>query len=371
MDIVLLTDVCSADPDDIIALIYVLSKHKNNQIKIKGIIASHFFTDVRAQIIQLILDHYKITDVPVVLGHGLRSTDHYNERFTFSNDNPLFPLSLFGSPYNIKNTDEKQWFPNFAVAYKEYAKNNNIDVSKFEFFDNTKEKTYFLNNLLSQYNSSNKLKVICIAPLHDLTTIHPPLLKNMELYVMGGGRDDLINIDEFIGAADKQKISLLAGYNWGITPNITNKFIDQLNNVGEKMTLISSGFVRTNKFVLSESVYAKWQEMTKNNEHKNKVMAQTILKDFVFCNKSNVLLRDSYLCDPLTALVAVIDKSEYDTYPINISIRMPHYLDKSLEIINMEKSDNPNCFILVGVKKCEQKKQQMIQDIENFLFELN
>mgnify|MGYP003385562435 CR=1 FL=1 len=45
---------------------------------------------------------------------------------------------------------------------------------------------YFIE-LLEQYTSENPLKVICLAPMHDISNIPVHLYQNMDLFCSGGG----------------------------------------------------------------------------------------------------------------------------------------------------------------------------------------
>ena len=196
-DYVLITDVGSVDPDDVFTLL-LLSSYKT--INIKGVIASHFYSDVRAKIIKLILTEIGRENIPVYVGKGIKYSEEYNEKSKneFFNENELFP-ELFGFPKSThkisdltSNEIKKDRFPNFLKAYYEYYGEEYINGLKIEK-ETSKD---FLINLLKDYSIENKLKVICVAPMHDLVDIPTKLYKNMDLYVMGGGFEE--NIDEFL-----------------------------------------------------------------------------------------------------------------------------------------------------------------------------
>ena len=87
-DCVLITDVGSVDPDDILATMLAIT---NRDLNMKGIISSHHYSDVRAKQIKLLTTKFGRDDIPVYVGHGIPSRTSHSEvdRKTFIKENPL------------------------------------------------------------------------------------------------------------------------------------------------------------------------------------------------------------------------------------------------------------------------------------------
>ncbi len=362
MDVVLLTDVCAVDPDDMLAFLYLISQHKKKKVNIKAVIGAHFFTDYRARIIRHILNECGLNDVFVVEGTGLKYDDPNPNREEFLKANPLFPTAIFGVPKNIKKEDERQWFPDFGKAY------GDIDSLPKSNIVLQSESIKFLSDLIGGYSPQHKLKVLAISPFHDLAQIDEKLYQCMDLYAMGGGRDDLIDFKGFC-SSDEKSVDLLGGYNWGIAPKVTSVVLEKLIRTNTRMTLISSGFVRTEKWILDKETSAKWQMLPANE------LVQMIIKDFLDCSKSDKLIRESLLCDPLTVLIGLSGSIGYKTIGVNISIAdnfkdfdVPNkfqYLDKTLSFIKVSKELPINVNYVSAVSH---DKQNLILDIEHLLF---
>lgn len=286
-DIVIITDIGSVDPDDVLSLLLSLSlAQQNKDINIIGIIATHHYPTKRAQLVKLILTELK-SDIKVYIGHGVEYGE-FNQinRNQFIEDNKLFP-TFFGYPKGVYLT-EKEWFPQFMKGYYDNYDSNIIDSLQIE-----KESGHiFLTNLLKNYSSENKLKVICLGPMHDLAKIPVELYYNMVIYAMGGG---------FEKVNENNIIIPIAGYNWGTCPEVTSLVLQKLSQTGQTLTLISSAIVRNKNIVLPLEIYNKWLNRVISNDISIMVpkITKAIFADWIYCNKGNKLTQHKNLCDPL------------------------------------------------------------------------
>ena len=231
IDLVIITDVGAVDPDDVFSLI-LLPTLEN--INVKGVIASHFYIRQKAHLAKLILTELGKKNIPVYPGVAIDMKSNFDEkdRENFISNNELFP-TLFGYPKHICKT-ERPWFPNFLKGYEDNYGSLTKDDYKVEKITGVE----FLTNLLKNYSPHNKLVVACLSPMHDLALIPTELYPNMDLYAMGGGfEEDVVN---FMKSGRTELNVEKAGYNWGITPKITQQVLDKLNASGQKLKLISS-----------------------------------------------------------------------------------------------------------------------------------
>jgi inosine-uridine nucleoside N-ribohydrolase len=353
-DLVIITDLGSVDPDDVFSLV-MLSSFDN--INIKGIIASHFYSHRRAQLASLLLQEFGKKNIPVYAGIGINEKDDYTEgdRVAFFKANELFP-PLFGFPKHICKDGEKEWFPNFMKGYTEHYHLNDY---KFE----EKSGILFLTEELKKYSPDNKLIVVCLSPMHDLAMIPACLFENMSLFVMGGGFEEEIKGDE------KEIKMERIGYNWGITPDATEDVLQRLSIFGNKMTLISSELVRRKGINIPLNIYNKWLYLTQNT--KVPLITKAIMSDWNYCNKGNKLSQHKNLCDPLTLYLAItgvfttVDlKATVNKYDKNIT----SYLD-TRNLVTLERSNLPNVSLVVDFPS--DVKYQIINRLENLLFPLD
>lgn len=335
-DIVIITDLGSVDPDDIFSL---LLSSKLDNINIKGIIATHHFPEKRAKLVKLMFNELNKKDIKVYKGNGIPWTIKYDESSyqKFHSENSKFP-DFFGYPIGATLEGQRVWFPNFMRAYNEEYGTKCINNIKIE--DMTGHE--FLLKILGNYSPDNKLIVICLAPMHDLVDIPINLYKNMNIWAMGGGfeelNDDSINV-------------VKAGYNWGICPEITQKVLDNLNKSNTTLNLVSSAIVRRLNVHIDIDIYNKWLHKYENDEISK--LTKSIFKDWLYCNKGNKLTQHKNLCDPLTFMLAV-SSFKYNTKRVNTTIdnidNFTHYLqakDDNLHMINMKYSDNGNTNLIV------------------------
>jgi len=327
-DCVLITDIGSVDPDDILATMLLIHMSTTNKFNVKGIIASHHFADIRAKLIRLMLNEYERYDIPVYVGHGINYGDKYDEkaREQFMEENPMFP-PFFGYPINTMKDDDKQWYPKFAQAfYDEYGKNT---VDQLEV---NNDGTKFLIELLKEYSPQHRLRVICIAPPHDIAQIPIELYKNMDLYCMGGG---------FESFSEQDIIVERIGYNWGICPKITNKVLEKLQESKTRMTLISPNIVREKKIEVPIELYHKW-------DGGNTKLTKAIMKEWENSNRGNKLTGHKNIRDPLTVFIAcsrtIIHVMETDT-TIDTNLEGNNYISTK-NMLQMKQTNHGNAYLV-------------------------
>lgn len=340
-DCVLITDVGSVDIDDVLATLMLIT---NGNVDIKGIISSHHYSDERAKQIKLLTGQFGRDDIPIYVGHGIpyQTTNSEKDRATFIRENPLFPLNIFGAPVSIKQDGERQWYPNFSKAFNDEFTEEY--VSQLE----TVTDSDFLENLLRQYSPENKLSVICIAPPHDLAKIPVELYPNMDLWCMGGGFEDLDHIDEESGVIPVTE----AGYNWGITPAITNQVLNKLTASNTMMTLISSKIVRKFDVSIPLETYEKWDALASAQSQSEHNMFRAIMTEWQNSNRGNKLKAHKNMCDPLVVHLFANDTPfEY----INVTAKCDEtqndkgsYLITSDLISMVHSADNANVRLVTG-----------------------
>jgi len=329
--VVLITDICSVDIDDILGLILILATHKN----IVGVIASHHYSNHRAKITKKILTMLGYGHIRVYAGHGIQFGLEYSDdtRSTFFKENNFFP-SLFGYPLGVRKDGERQWYPNFGKAFGDCS----------EYVVEHKSGADFLTNLLTE--SVEKVKVICVAPPHDLALIDTHLYPKMDMWCMGGGFEA---IGETIAC---QKI----GYNWGICPNIVDIVLKKLAASGTAMTLISSQIVRTLDISVALEIYNKWMNLYETCEVPQ--ITKEIMLEWLKSNRDNKLTAHKLMCDPFTIYCA-LHPDDFETINVLAKINESFvvtddcggksYID-TLDMLLIEKAIVPNVRMITGVK---------------------
>ena len=343
-DIILITDPGSADIDDIFAILLLIS-YEN--IRIRGIIATHHYAEQRAKIIKLILSEHNRNDIPVYVGH-----DTQNGSADFLKENSLFPKKFgipysyqewndsFGSSGSLKKNEfsEKQWFPKFTQAYYRFYEED--EITKQQVNSNSDE---FLISTLKEYSKNNKITVICIAPMHDLVTVPVELYKNMNLFLMGG--------------SDKK-----IGYNWGICPQTTKIILEKLELSKTCATVISSQLVTENNIVISDSIF--YYIIARYFKYEQSKISKAIFTDWLNCLDVNNVKN---MCDPLTVLIA-LGETSCITMPMYASVQPGHelyhdYLEETNEnpILKLEADKKKsNVEFVIGV---DLNTNEMIQNI--------
>ena len=297
---VIITDLGSVDPDDAICLIMALFC---SNVDIVGIIVTHHYANKRALLAKLLLDAFGKPDIPVFIGSGIKYSEEYNEddRNAFLNDNPLFP-SFFGYPKSVRREDLKEsvWFPAFMQAYYEHYGKEHIEsfASKIEIIPGVQ----FLVDTLKKYSSGNPLTVLNIAPMHDFMHIPDELYSNMKVFAMGGGIEK--NIEEFIKGETNRLNVVPAGYNWGITPTITNVVLEKFTRSGTAMNLISSGFVRREDVSVSPEQYKMWDYLVNFCKERVPKITLAFMADWLYSMRGNKLAQHKNLCDLLAFVFA-------------------------------------------------------------------
>ncbi|AYV85412.1 MAG: nucleoside hydrolase [Satyrvirus sp.] len=354
MDLVLITDPGSVDPDDILTLFLLTQLN----INIKAVVATHHYPTIRAKVTKLILTKLGRPDIPVYVGNGVEYSEIFdkNLRNKFLSENEKFP-NLFGLPAGVHLENEYGWFPNFMKPYYKYF-SKEIDEMKIE--TNYPE---FINNLLSDYNPKNKLTIVCIAPMHDLLCIDEKLYPNMDLYAMGGG---------FFKSGGKNLVIEKIGYNWGICPGTTNQVLQILDRQKVQMTLISSGFVRNHKINLPLNIYHKWINMANSGHLQIPPITKAFFEDWLNCNEGNLLTSHKNLCDPITLLLAVTKEFKFLTVQTTINMQyLPEFEDylsivKDKQMIEMHSDNYGNTKLVYDIN--ENLVCEMIKMIEMVLF---
>jgi hypothetical protein len=344
MNCIVITDPGSVDPDDIFTLL-LLPTIKN--LNILGVIATHHYKTKRAQLVKLLLPNIKVHT-----GTGIEYSDNFSEqdRASFLSSNEMFP-KIFGYPKSVLRT-EKLWFPDFMRAYYEYFGKETLHTQEIEKTPGPE----FLANELMKHSPTNKLKVICIAPMHDLAQIDANLFANMDLFVMGGGFDE--PTDSTISVPK-------AGYNWGICPKVTRSVLQKLNASNTTMTLVSSELVRRKNAIIPLDTYNQWLIYAEKDSCS--LMTKAIMKDWLYCNKGNKLTQHKNLCDVLTLFLAV--GNSYKTAKVHTTIDDSRggtsYLDTK-DLITMKYDKNGNTNLVVDYDETVNK--QMVEQLEKALF---
>jgi hypothetical protein len=333
-DIVIITDIGSVDPDDVFSLL-ILTTFDN--INIKGIITSHFYSKSRAWLCNLILNELGKKEIPIYADSDIDIKNEFdqNDYDYFKKYNELFP-SLFGYPKSVCRNGDRQWFPNFMKAYIDEYKDENYSAN-----DISGEQ--FLTNLLENYSFK----------------IPTNLYYNMNIFAMGGGFEKFPIINSEL-CVEK------AGYNWAICPNITQQVLDKLTETNQKIKLVSSELVRRKNITISPILYQKWLNLTNDAEKITKV----IMHDWLLCNRGNKLSEHKNLCDPLTLYLAInqdMDVEDYHTF-INYDESINSYLETK-NLIRMVKNEKPNVSLIINFPECVH--QNILNRLEHVLFPYN
>ena len=245
---------------------------------------------------------------------------------------------------------EQEWYPKFGKAFHDEFTSEYID--QLETFSDPD----FLVNLLRKYSPSNKLEVVCIAAPHDLALVPVELYPNMNLWCMGGGFEDLEAIDPETGVIPVED----AGYNWGITPSITNQVLTNLIISGTMMTLISSKIVRRLDVSVPLDSYTEWDKHSLHESvDENTTCVQTrpdirraIMIEWQNSNRGNKLKTHKNMCDPLL-LHLCAESVPFDS--INVKARCDEnqtetgsYLATKNLITMVETNEHPNVKLVTG-----------------------
>jgi inosine-uridine nucleoside N-ribohydrolase len=354
-DIVLITDVGSVDPDDILNLFYLVSALVSNiNFNLRGIITSHHYADKRAQIIKYTMMNLGFSDIPICMGVGINYGMKLDPdvRKEFLTQNKLFPKS-WGYPQGVFDSSigEKEWFPAFGKAFEEEISGSEYDPNQFcTGYD-------FLTKLLPNYSAKNKLLVIQIGPLHDLAKIPVEMYGGMDIWAMGGGFEVESDIDRVIKGESAIINVPQAGYNWGICPDVTSNVLQKCQESGSIMTVISSAFCRKSAVQIEIDLYDRMLQVAEMDISSKFV--KNIMNEWVNCNRGNKLVTQcKLLCDPLTSCLALnpdIIKSVEVNCQIGNVDKYQNYLEKQdgFPLITMEITSKPNVRLVYGYETSE------------------
>lgn len=365
-DIVIISDIGSVDPDDILTLALLLT-YKN--INIIGFIATHHYADRRGKLAKLFFTEMRRPEIPVYKGHGIEYETNFNQqhRDTWMKENHLFP-PFFGYPRSVALSTEKIWFEKFMKGFEEfYGKEIFYKSSELEI---QYDSNTFLCEQLKKHSQTNKLLVVCLAPMHDLNNLPSELFKNMELWAMGGGFEDDNNISKFLcdDSIEILKVNK-AGYNWGISPESTKDVVNKLDESNTLVNLISSSFVRRNNMYVSKERFTKWMKLIE--EEKCPIITKAIFKDWTYSLNANSLSDHKNICDPITlflALDSTLGKSVQVKTQIQNEEKFKHYMEEKPEspLMVMHRSYNPNTNLYYEID--ETYREQILDRIESVLF---
>jgi hypothetical protein len=312
-DCVIIADV-GGDIDDVLTLVLATKiKHLN----IVGVIASSFFTDIRAKIAKLLLKQLGRADIKVYRG--------FDDISNFSKYDPLYPPSFDSVNDNNKNNNNNFWFTNFGLAYKDFYGQHIFDRTMYE----DEPAVEFLNRILEiDYSNDNRLTIVCTGPMHDLDLIEPDLLNHIDLYCMGGGFEETNRV----------------GYNWGICPYITQSVLNKIKlSRFASLTVISSSLVRDTNFVVPHHLFETWSSKLLSG-NMLKPAAILVMTDWLYCDKLN---RARLLADPLTLYSAVFHDYHYKTGDYQLQLTDMGSKNNYNQIsIFVDYNPNSNCRIV-------------------------
>jgi len=388
-DMVLITDIGSVDPDDTFALVMAATSTVMN---LRGVVASHHYPERKAKIAKLILNEIGKDHIKVYVGRGVGYKSDAKEytdedKKLFRQQNSHFP-KMFGDP------TENTWFPNFARAYyDEYGSTEGNPLSGgVETMDGLKIESesakVFLNGILRQYSPRNRLVVVCIAPPHDLLDIDLELYQNMELYIMGGGFEDIKTIysmsrskvtREGSPKSDRYAIKNV-GYNFGICPEIVSQLLSNLSVTGQRAVIVSSELVRRNDTLVPLDLYNQWfssyqgQEKSLNCKtnysfsSSRERLSKTVMTDWIFSNRGNRLREHKNLCDPLAYILAEDGLFESIDFEMRVNEKSfcGNYL-QSQDMLEIQLSQNSNIRLVTNFNKTEVNKD-ILARIQSVLF---
>lgn len=311
--VVVITDPGSVDPDDILAISTLLS-FPPEKVQILGIVATHFFTEKRAKLVKLLCRELGRPDIPVFQSNAV----DYG-RVPFNQTNPLWPHSIFGNPKGLPQhpggSVTKEWFPDFARSYEEHLGTDLLSDSLSLPLEQGEDSTTFLERVLSKHSPEQRLKVVCLGPLHDLARVDAKWYPHMDLWCMGGGFDEptetvVASAQPPTGELPKEQTAPScripcekAGYNWGIAPDVVQAVLQKLTQTKTKMRLVSSNTVRRQNVSVTEDIFTKWGNVIP----RSLPIVEAIMKDWSYCMKGNRLQGHKNLCDPLTLFLALTD----------------------------------------------------------------
>lgn len=363
---VVITDIGSVDPDDVLALI-LLTTFPKEATNVRGVIATHFYPERRAQMAKLILSEFGRGDIPVYVGEGTPSSGAYDEkiRAKFRAENRLFP-KLFGFPRNVRR-DEREWFPNFMRGYEETYTEKSLASMAVE----TVSGHDFLVAELKAHSPENRLRVVCLSPMHDLARIPADLYPHMELFAMGGGFEAQPEPLE----GTRWRVPR-AGYNWGICPETTQTVLEKVSS-GQPLTLVTSEMVRRAGVGIPPEVYRKWLTLTDSKSPVVPVarITRAVMADWLYCNRGNRLPQHKNLCDPLTLFLALspsASSSELPVIPVttrvNAHVQGESYLETSPDgdLLEMTTDQKGNTMVVTAVGP--QTTHEIVRRLETALF---
>ncbi len=263
--IIVLTDPGSVDPDDWLALLMLqeaLDDHPDwNVLCVTG----HFRAAARAGMAAKMFTHERFH-----ITYGQSPVCEID----FKEQNSAWP-EIFGNPFSA----ERPWFPKFGAA--------------FEGMPIMKKPTIIIDDVFAV---ADKVFICAISPTIDCQIIKPKYYNHATWFAMGGSLAD--------GTA---------GYNWGISPESTTKFQDQLRRQGTNVICVTSAMGRECQFPLE--LYNEWFAAAITPRQK------ALMAEWVNSNRGNKLAAHKNMCDPLTVWVmiqwivgqplAVSDNGEY------------------------------------------------------------
>jgi len=201
-EVVLVTDIGSADNDDFFAILYAIHLAKRRQIVLRGIIAVHHYAEDRARMLRIILAESGLGEgvgeeaVPVHVGTKgawpcrLRPDKKYTEEevVEFEAANCSFPTTLFGHP--AKGT----WFANFGKAMQAMYPDHPSWTAPLSPLSGSE----FIEQLAKLYSPSRRLRVICLAPPHDLVGLSAHIHERISITTQNGGIENIDRLHSFL-----------------------------------------------------------------------------------------------------------------------------------------------------------------------------
>jgi len=278
IDYIFDTDIGN-DFDDTGALILAMHSHS----KPLAVTTVHTEPMKKAKIAKLVMSECGFTSIPVYAGIGCTRQDPKEK---FLQQNPFFP-ARFGFP----NPDqgEKKWHDKQAQAYEgEYGQE--FDKMKIE----KESASEFIAKIAKKYSSSNKLTIVAIGPLHNISAaleLDPSIANNIKLVSMGGLHPK--------------------GYNWLISPQVSEKVLSKVETV-----VITSDLIAKNNFFISAEELAKIIEKTHSK------FGKTVIKDWKNWHQADYFGKsNTNLYDPVTLFLAL--HPEYISATESMRVQFP------------------------------------------------
>lgn len=337
-EVVVITDINSADNDDFFATLLALDLVRQGRIVLRGFIAAHHYAEDRARMLRIIIEQFCLNtgwtpggregrEIPVIVGAGAWPRVHREDgKYTvedvknFNTTNPCWP-KLFGHPA------EGTWFQNFGkamrAAYPDHPSWTTpvSSISSREFLESLS-----LSPRLSL--TTSKLRIFCLAPPHDLVGLSVDALSKMDIFMMNGGFEDEKSL-----AAGKISVPKV-GYNGGICPGVMDQFFRECVVAGIIPTIVSSGLVARNRMEISIADFQRWSHMAQSTWASS--LTKVFIQDWRNCLGENKLPRGGkMLCDPLTVLMGTMESLESATRGLMVHCAInPAFVDLAGSSVN-------------------------------------